>query len=253
MRDLTDLRRELETLGRRPVLLKAWDPYILGATDTLAAEVLPAREAARRELVRCSEPRFPSLALAAADALFSKQRDYEVAVREATRPFAAAFAQLPLRDLLTIPAADVFRRTFGRDPHAGSELQHLSPEGRIRTIVDACRVFSSAATTTPEAARGVLGAHAHRTVLGKQLLRVFGLKGAMLQNICINVGLPTVKADIHVRRFIAPYLGLSVEAPAAAFEEALLAARPTLGLEPFEVDQIIWYTQHQPECTGASA
>ena len=65
----------------------------------------------------------------------------------------------------------------------------------------------------------------------------------MLANLRMNVGVLTVKPDVHVRRFLAPYLGLSEEAKDEEFERALSESCDAIGMEPFEVDQIIWYTK----------
>ena len=77
----TGLRHELERRSSTRINFYDWDPYILGATDQLTPEVLPAGELARREEARWSRGRFPSIPLCIADAVFSKQREYLSVVR----------------------------------------------------------------------------------------------------------------------------------------------------------------------------
>ena len=187
--------------------------------------------------------RFPSLPLAIADAVFSKQKDYRSAVRTATRPFATAFAQMPLPDFCSLDQETVFKSTFERPARSGKEGSHLSPEGRIRSIREASLAFLEEGILTPEEARRDLGIPPTVEIVSKKLQACFGIGGDMLANIRMNVGVLTVKPDVHVRAFLAPYLGLQMTSPAHQFETKLNAAREVLGLDPFEVDQIIWYTQ----------
>ncbi len=243
MTRLAELRTELEALGRKQIRLPAWDPFILGSTDRLAHETLPARDAARRELKRWQSGRFPSLALAVADAVFSKQKDYEVAVQTATRPFAQAFAAMPLGDFCTFDRGNVYRLTFGKDPRPGKERAHLAPEGRVRTIQEVCNVLLGAGVETPDAARTALAMPPGVPGLDLRMTSVFGFGGAMLANVRMNVGVLTVKPDVHIRRFLASYLDLREDADDSEFEARLVAARDALGMEPFEVDQIIWYAK----------
>lgn len=240
---LTRLRDNLDELGRRPVRLPAWDAYILGQTVELTHEIVGAREAARRELARWRSGRFPSLALAVADAVFSKQKDYAVAVRTATRPFAQTFAAMPIDEFCAFDRGNMFRLTFGKEPRPGKERAHLAPEGRIRTIHEACGVLRDAGLDTPAAARAALAIPPAIRGLDQRLTRVFGFGDAMLANLRMNVGVLTVKPDVHVRRYLAPLLGLTADASSDELERSLSKCRDAIGMEPFEVDQLIWYTK----------
>jgi hypothetical protein len=59
----------------------------------------------------------------------------------------------------------------------------------------------------------------------------------------MNLGCLTVKADVHVIRFLAPYLGISPSAPPDLYERKLTTAAPRLGFDTFTIDQIVWYTE----------
>lgn len=246
--DYGALRDELARLGTLGVRLPDWDPFILGETDRLEWIDLPAMQAARHELLRWRSGRFPSLVIAVADAVFSKQRDYEVAVRTMTRPFALAFREMPLVEFVKLDEADVHQRVFVKAPRPGNP-NHLSPEGRIRTIGRAASLLAARGISTPEEARVALS----EDKLSSALLSVFGFGEAMLANVRMNVGLLGMKLDVHVRAFLAPYLGIAVNAPAQEFENRLTAGWDAIGMEPFEVDQIVWYTRAASGRSGCSS
>lgn len=236
------LRAELDRLGRQEVRLPDWDPYILGEHPDLRHQLVPAREAARIELERWRCGRFPSVALSVADAVFSKQKEYTVAVRTSTRPFAQFFGRMSLRDFCSFDPGNMFRLTFGKEPRPEKERSHLAPEGRLRTIREVCRVLRVAEVETVEATRKALAFVSGTPELDTQLVSVFGFGDRMLANLRMNVGILTVKADVHIARFLAPYLGLSEDADTGFFHRELQEGRDVLGMEPFEVDQLVWYT-----------
>ncbi len=240
---LAELSSAIDQLGQQRVTFTHWDPFILGDADDLATELMTAREAGQREIERWRAGRFDSVQLAVADAVFSKQQDYRSAVRSATRPFAAAFRSMPLAAFSDLESGEVFRRTFGREPNRDKERAHLSPEGRIRTICEVSRLLVEAAVGTVEDAREALAAAPPDLDLARRLKRVFGFGPAMLANLRMNVGVLTAKPDVHVKRFLAPFMGVSETAQAQTFIKALEQLRDATGLEPFEVDQVIWYAK----------
>jgi hypothetical protein len=240
---LQDLRREFERRADLLVRFHHWDPYILGEDHELRSEVLRAGEVARREFERWRCSRFPSIQLAVADAVFSKRRGYMVAVRTGVRPFAREFGRMPLVDFLAVPWVEVFMRTFGEPPaDALGKHGHLSSEGRVKTIVRGASVLHGLGLTSTEQARAELGTPRGEARVRDALGDVWGLGPALQANILMNLGRLTVKADVHVIRVLAPYLGLEPNASPSTYERALTTAAPQIGMDPFVIDQIVWYT-----------
>lgn len=237
------LRAALAQLGSRPVRFHHWDRFILGADRELQAEALPARTVAQRERERWSAGRFPSIQLSIADAVFSKQREYRSAVRASIRPFALAHATMPLSEFCSRPWEQVYQSTFGacpRDPNR-PQHHHLSPEGRVRTIVAASSVMLALGFSAPAQARVAMSHREGMTRVRQELLAVPGLGDALVSNFAMNVGHLTIKLDVHVRHWLAPLLQIAVDAAPHQFEAALRQACVAIGEDPFEVDQMIWY------------
>ncbi|MEQ1736465.1 MAG: hypothetical protein ABL886_08680 [Rhodoglobus sp.] len=241
--DLSGLRRELERRASMSVDLHDWDHYILGETATLGSRTMTAGAAARHEEQRWRVGRFPSVQLAIADAIFSKVRKYEAAVRNDVRPFAAAFGCEPLTAFAQRDWRGVYRATYHREPDSTTEPHHLSNEGRCATIVEASSAMLADGVDTPAAARARAGLSGGDARMRRALSSACGMGPALQAYTLMNLGLLTLKADRHVIRVVAPYLGLPASASPAAYEAALVAAQADLGMSPFLVDQIVWYTE----------
>jgi hypothetical protein len=237
-----------DELGRRAALTvrwPEWDPYILGETDHLLERSGPAGELAEREARRWQRGRFESLAVCVADAVFGKQKGYEVAIRTAVRPFAMAHQNLSLDRFCELHWSCVYERTFERTPTdlSGQRHHHLSAEGRIRTIVDAAAMFRSLGVLTPSMGREHYADPKRADSIESAMGRVHGIDIAVAAGIRMNLGVLTVRPDDRVRRVLGPLLQIPPTAAAATFRRALDEVAPDLGLEPFVVDQIIWYTE----------
>lgn len=222
-----------------------WDSFILGTTAEIHREMLAAGSIAERETERWRRGRFPSIQLAVADAAFSKVRDYEVAVRNCIRPFARAFADTPLQVFAALPWSQVFLAVFDRTPTGTDEHQHhhLSNEGRIQSTVSGAQTFLRLGLDTPVRVRARLAEPNGEVSIRRALESVPGLGPALHAYLLMNLGRMTLKADRHVIRVVAPYLDLAPDASPSDFEQALHHVAPKLGRSPFEIDQILWYTE----------
>jgi hypothetical protein len=241
--DLPGLRRELARRAALTVTLHDWDPYILGESASLRARELPAGAVARSEERRWRAGRFPSVQLAIADAIFSKVRKYDAAVRSDVRPFAAAFGREPLATFARRDWREVFRATYGRDPDAATAPHHLSNEGRCATIVAAAAAMLASGVDSPAAARAMAEQPGGDAGMRRALGSAPGMGPALQAYTLMNLGVLTLKADRHVIRVVAPFLALPDGASPDAYEAALVRAQGELGISPFVVDQIVWYTE----------
>ena len=251
--DLADFRLELARRAALTVTLHDWDRYILGETASLGARELPAGEVARSEERRWRAGRFQAVQLAIADAIFSKVRKYKSAVCNDVRPFAAAFGMEPLATFARRDWRDVFRRTYDREPGEVTSPHHLSNEGRCATIVAASLAMLLEGLDSPATVRAraeQLGGNASmRRVLGSAP----GMGPALQAYTLMNLGVLTLKADRHVIRVVAPFLGLAGGASPDIYEAALVRVQGELGMSPFLVDQIVWYTEAAIDESGAPA
>jgi hypothetical protein len=242
---MESLREELGRRAQLEVEFTDWDAFILGKTSELAVTRLPAGEVARLEYDRWRLGRFPSIQLAVADALFSKTRKYQVVVRTCVRSFAEAFGQMPLAQFVVQPWRDVYRGVFGHVPEDVSDrsYHHLSDEARVQSTLAGSRAFESCGIGTPREFAARLAAPGGEAYLRRILSSVTGIGPALQSYALMNLGLLTLKADRHVIRVAAPYLGLSPDASPKEYESRLAALTPALGLSSFEIDQILWYTE----------
>lgn len=251
--DLPGLRRELARRAALTVTLHDWDPYILGETAALRARELPAGDVARNEERRWRAGRFPSVQLAIADAIFSKVRKYDAAVRSDVRPFAAAFGREPLATFARRDWREVFRGTYGREADAATTPHHLSNEGRCATIVAAAAAMLAQGVDSPAAARARAEQPGGDAGMRRALGSAPGMGPALQAYTLMNLGVLTLKADRHVIRVVAPFLGLPDGASPDAYESALVRAQGELGMSPFVVDQIVWYTEAASDGAAATA
>jgi hypothetical protein len=252
--DIEGLRREIERRAATTVPFTDWDAFILGTSQNLTQTLMQAGAIATREAARWRLGRFQSIHLAIADAVFSKVRDYAVAVRDGVRPFAAAFAEIPLRQFAALEWPMVFERVFLHQPapEFGPQPHHLSNEGRILTTVAGSRALLQLGFETAAQVREALTTAGGEDRIRRALGAVPGLGPALQAYTLMNLGRMTLKADRHVIRVVAPYLDLSPEASPADFEQCLGQVAPQLGRSFFEIDQILWYSEADGRRTGAS-
>lgn len=246
--DVEGLRKDLAERGERRVRLYQWDPYILGKFTDLQWKDLTARELAQSEEKRWRFGRFSGrpgeLTLCVADAILSAQKKYEVAARHLLRPFAQAFQHVPLQEFAAMDWTEVFRSLFRRDSLQG-KTHYLSYEGRIRNTVGAAQRFVEAGIRNATDLKLALADTARRNQLQESVTKQDGLGPALFAYIGMNAGHLTMKLDTHVRRVLAPYLGLRISDAAEKFEQALDKISSELGMTPFQADQIIWYTESE--------
>lgn len=222
-----------------------WDDFIQGRMPALTGQVLTAREVGAKELQRWRNGRFQALQVAVADAVFSKQKIYRTAVTNHVRPFAKAWQGVALADFCRQDWVAVYRQTFGKEPKdpAARTHNHLSSEGRVRTVVDACAVLLALGITTAGQATQWAQDDRRRPQLEASLARVAGLGEALVSNILMNVGHLRPKLDTHVRAVVGEACGIPKDAPADVMLRLLADAGAASGLHPFEIDQIIWYAR----------
>lgn len=246
--DLEGLRKDLAERSNRRVKLYEWDPYILGDVPNLSYRELSAKELAEFEEKRWRSGRFSGrsgeLTLCVADAILSAQKKYEIAARTVLRPFAQLFQQVPLHDFAVMEWPTVFHSLFRREPDHG-DTHHLSYEGRIRTTIGVARRFVQAGVQNTTDLKLAFADPARRIQLQRNVTAERGLGPALFAYIGMNAGHLTMKLDTHVRRVLAPYLGLRNSDPAEKFEQALVTIESALGMTPFQADQIIWYTESE--------
>ena len=245
MVDAEHLRAELATLGEVRVWWTDWDAFVLGTAAAPEQELIPAAEAARREVGRWHRGRFASLPLAVADAVFGRHRRYADAVRTAIRPFAGFFGRMTLDEFLRFDADNAFRLTFDREPDPGKSGQHQSPEGRMRSVRGVCAVLRDARIRTPAGARRVFAAPESQRYadVRRALGGVFGVGEATVQDLARNVGVTAPRLELAARRWLAPRLELRASASVDDFAAALAAVAEDCGKTPFEIDQLVWHAR----------
>jgi hypothetical protein len=239
------LSAEIMRLAKQSVYLKRWDDYILGKTERIDHSVMSAGEAARIELDRWQSGRFPVIHLAIADAVFSKQKIYATAVKNAVEPFARAWCKTEFSTFCATPWTTIFERTFRREPAKpnASSHHHLSTEGRVRSILAASQKLLGIGVGHVTEAREVLATTSGRERIERTLLSAKGLGDALAANACMNLGCLQVKLDTHVREVLHQVCGVAKDAPTAQLLQYLEAAATRTGLHLFEIDQIIWYAR----------
>lgn len=242
------LADRVQELAGKQVRLWLWDPYILGHSPTLDYQVMTARQAGRLELERWRRGRFPTIQLAVADAVFSKQKRYRAAVLSAIHPFAIAWGESEFIEFCELPWPTIYERTFGttpRDPENPTH-NHLSPEGRVQTILAASQRILALGFTTTNSVRTHLVTPAGNPSIKDELKKVRGLGDALISNTCMNLGALQAKLDTHVRRIIHECTSIAVDADASRMATALSAVAALTGYHVFEIDQIIWYALAEP-------
>jgi hypothetical protein len=239
---LVEVLRQLATVRVR---WTNWDDFIEGRLTSLTGDVLTAREVAARELRRWQGGRFKALHVAIADAVFSKQKKYRTAVTTHIRPFAAAWGSFAFDAFCRHEWATVFEGTFGRAPREplAPTHNHLSSEGRVRTILSACRKMLGLGLLSAEQASARAQDELGRARMEAELFATSGLGEALTANILMNLGHLRPKLDTHVRAVVSESCGIPKDASAAEMLHRLEAAGAELGMHPFELDQIIWYAR----------
>lgn len=239
------LATALRELGEVRVHWTHWDDFIEGRATALTSLVLPAREVAARELQRWRAGRFSALHVAIADAVFSKQKIYRAAVLNQIRPFAKAWMHVPFEAFCGEAWTNVFAQTFGKepkDPHAASH-NHLSSEGRIRTILDASRRLQRLGLHSAGEASAWAQDAAKRVQLEEALAATSGLGEALIANILMNLGYLRPKLDTHVRAVVSEAAGIAFDAAPRDMLRQIEDAGRELAMHPFEIDQVIWYAR----------
>lgn len=239
------LASALRDLGEVRVHWTHWDDFIEGRAPALTNLVLPAREVAARELQRWRAGRFSALHVAIADAVFSKQKIYRTAVTNHIRPFARAWMHVPFEAFCGEAWTNVFAQTFGkepRDPHAPTH-NHLSSEGRVRTILDASQRLHQLGLHDAKEASAWAQDVAKRARMEKTLRATTGLGEALVSNILMNLGHLRPKLDTHVRAVVSETTGIASDAAPHEMLGRIEEAGRELGMHPFEIDQVIWYAR----------
>lgn len=239
------LADEIRRLAAVRVHWTNWDDCIEGRAAALTSHIVTAREVGARELQRWRNGRFQALQVAVADAVFSKQKIYRTAVLNHVRPFAAAWGRASLAEFCRQPWATVFQATFGKPPKdpAAPSHNHLSTEGRVRTILAACQRLLALGVTSAADAHAWAQDAARRARMEHALMTTSGLGEALTSNVLMNVGHLRPKLDTHVRAVVSEACGIANDAPADEMLRRLAEAGLALGMHPFELDQIIWYAR----------
>jgi len=239
------LASALRDLGEVRVHWTHWDDFIEGRAQALTNLVLPAREVAARELQRWRAGRFSALQVAIADAVFSKQKIYRTAVTNHIRPFAKAWMNVPFEAFCGEAWTKVHTQTFGKepkDPHAPTH-NHLSSEGRIRTILDAGQRLQRLGLREAKEASAWAQDVTKRIRMEEALRATTGLGEALVSNILMNLGHLRPKLDTHVRAVVSETTGITFDAAPHEMLQRIEEAGMELGMHPFEIDQVIWYAR----------
>ena len=242
------LVRAVKELSSIKVRMPNWEDFIECRSPRLVEEVMTADEAGRQGFARMRAGRFNTMQVAIADAVFSKQKKYRVAVQNHVQPFAREWGAMTLAEFCKQPWPTVFERSLrqpAKDPNAAKH-NHLSLEGRVRTIMAGAKRTHDLGVRSVEDALAWSKEDARRARLRGVLLSTQGLGEALVTNILMNVGYLRPKLDTHVREVVSSCCGIPKEAPAEDMYQWLDAAASVLGRDAFELDQIIWYARAEP-------
>ncbi|MBZ0252236.1 MAG: hypothetical protein K8I02_02755 [Candidatus Methylomirabilis sp.] len=245
--DIDGLRLLFDERSKRKIDYPQWVPFIVGDDEVLRCERgVPAGRVAAREHSLWANGRFSGhkgeLILCIADAVFSIQQRYMVAVQRKIRPFSLKFKNVEFSEFCEKTWESVFTEMHGYEPPRRRQIDWKSDEGRIKNIVQISKKIKERKVQT---AWEIRSSFRNGESFLMHLTELTGVKDATVDYLAMNAGHLIAKADTHVKTILAPYLGLNENAPVKFFREAIDEACKAAELDPFKLDQVVWYTESQ--------